>query len=629
MSPKTRLAALKKERPFTGVTKDPLDLRDLMYEGSLLELPFKLDNRKKVPRILDQQQEGACTGFGLAAVVNFLMHSRQYPPPMKDFASPRMLYEMARRYDEWRGENYDGSSIRGAMKGWHRHGVCRDDLWRYVQNEPGTFTKEREKDARRRPLGSYFRVRHLHLNHMQSALREAGVLYASSDVHEGWYDVNPRTGEIPFSRKKAGGHAFAIVGYDESGFWIQNSWGPGWGLKGFCKISYDDWLENSYDCWVARLGVPAVSAALSGEAARSRVATFDYIPHEEVVQAEIRPHYVSLGNDGRFDTSGRYSTGAEEVDRIIRKELAARMAAWRGRKRLALYAHGGLNSEKAAASRIASLRPYFLGNRIYPLSFIWHTGLWDSFNGIVQDAFRRDRLMGWRPDMKERFKDLIDEAVELGARPLGRPIWRQIKDNARRASAELEGGARFVASRLAAHASEHDDLELHLIGHSAGSIFYAYLIPVLVEMKVPIKTLTLYAAACTTELFKSNILPHVGGAIRQLAVFNLNDETERADSVGPAYNKSLLYLVSEALEEANHDALLGMEKFLTADAKIKKALGKPAVVQGPTVIYTAGVPQGIKLASRSTSHGGFDNDEATLDSTLRIITGSNTLARSF
>ena len=42
-----------------------------------------------------------------------------------------MLYEMAKRYDEWPGEDYDGSSARGAMKGWHKHGVCSDEHWRY------------------------------------------------------------------------------------------------------------------------------------------------------------------------------------------------------------------------------------------------------------------------------------------------------------------------------------------------------------------------------------------------------------------------------------------------------------------------------------------------------------------
>ena len=56
------------------VKKDPLDLRDVYYEPSLAELPFKIDNRKKVPKILNQGTEGACTGFGLAAVANYLLH---------------------------------------------------------------------------------------------------------------------------------------------------------------------------------------------------------------------------------------------------------------------------------------------------------------------------------------------------------------------------------------------------------------------------------------------------------------------------------------------------------------------------------------------------------------------------
>ena len=53
------------------VTKDPLDLRDKYYEGSLIELPRWVDNRGKVPFILDQQKDGACTGFGLAAGAGF------------------------------------------------------------------------------------------------------------------------------------------------------------------------------------------------------------------------------------------------------------------------------------------------------------------------------------------------------------------------------------------------------------------------------------------------------------------------------------------------------------------------------------------------------------------------------
>jgi len=42
-----------------------------------------------------------------------------------------MLYSMARRYDEFPGDpDIDtGSSLRGAIKGWYKHGACSDRLW--------------------------------------------------------------------------------------------------------------------------------------------------------------------------------------------------------------------------------------------------------------------------------------------------------------------------------------------------------------------------------------------------------------------------------------------------------------------------------------------------------------------
>ena len=184
-------------KTYGGVVKDPLDLRDLIYESGLFELPFKIDNRPFVPVILDQGQEGACTGFGLAALVNFLHHNRSdftaarrnAYKKKENGASARMLYEMAKRYDEWQGENYDGSSIRGAMKGWSRHGVCTWGDWPYDARKPGKLTPQRQRNALDHPLGAYYRVRHLYLNNMQAALAETGILYASASVHKGWQQV--------------------------------------------------------------------------------------------------------------------------------------------------------------------------------------------------------------------------------------------------------------------------------------------------------------------------------------------------------------------------------------------------------------------------------------------------------
>ena len=160
---------------------DTLDFRDKMYVPTLIEVPthIPLDRYKayKIP-ILDQGKEGACTGFGLATVANFLLTRRKVIPDPTP-VSPRMLYELARRHDEWPGENYSGSSARGAMKAWHKHGVCAEKLWPYVSSNGSSaygLTEARTADAMRRPLGAYFRVNHKDLVAMHSALAEVEIL---------------------------------------------------------------------------------------------------------------------------------------------------------------------------------------------------------------------------------------------------------------------------------------------------------------------------------------------------------------------------------------------------------------------------------------------------------------------
>ena len=45
-----------------------------------------------------------------------------------------------------------------------------------------------------------------------------------------------------------GCHAISIVGYDEKGFIIRNSWGENWGDKGYTHMDYDD-FPNFLELW--------------------------------------------------------------------------------------------------------------------------------------------------------------------------------------------------------------------------------------------------------------------------------------------------------------------------------------------------------------------------------------------
>jgi hypothetical protein len=241
---------------------DTADYRDHLYQAPLINVPrdrpLRTWQRYDLP-VLDQGEEGACTGFGLATVVNYLTRTQAGSAGGDlDFqASPRMLYEMAKLYDEWPGQDYEGSSVRAAVKGWHKHGVCREKDWPYDQNDPGSLTPERQSRARTNPLGAYVRVNSKSLVDMHAAITETGVLYVSAVTHAGWDDPGS---VIQWSKTYTldGGHAFVLVGYDREGFWVQNSWGAGWGLGGYSKLTYGDWLANGKDVWACRLGVPVV-----------------------------------------------------------------------------------------------------------------------------------------------------------------------------------------------------------------------------------------------------------------------------------------------------------------------------------------------------------------------------------
>ena len=205
--------------------RDSADFRDRIYQPALVRLqPILLPQKERIT-VLDQGTEGACTGFGLAAMINYLNAGRGIPTPV----SPRMLYEMAKRHDRWPGEDYEGSSARGALKGWHKNGVCPESAWTYDPERPGFFNSQRQKLALQFPLGAYYRVLKKRSD-VHTALHETGAVFATASVHAGWNRVG-RDGVIPDRHKNLanGGHAFCILGYTDDGFIIQNSWGPDWG----------------------------------------------------------------------------------------------------------------------------------------------------------------------------------------------------------------------------------------------------------------------------------------------------------------------------------------------------------------------------------------------------------------
>jgi len=593
-----------------------------MYEPTLIEVPTErpLDDYLKahVP-ILDQGQEGACTGFGLATVIHYLLRTRKVVPDRAE-VSPWMLYDMARRYDEWPGENYEGASARGAMKGWHKHGVCSKASWPKEDRDPERY-RVRFADALRRPLGAYLRVNHKDVIAMHTAISEVGILYATASVHDGWNDVG-RNGTIDFTSKSkvTGGHAFALVAYDKDGFWLQNSWGSDWGRRGFAHLNYDDWLAHGSDVWVARLGAPIEFHDHTSAARGVGVASGG---SRSYMFCDLRPHIISLGNNGLLRTEGTYGTSADDVKEIF-QHVAQQVD---DRQHLLLYAHGGLVAEDSAIQKVADLRSPLLDAGVYPVSIIWKTDFWTTLKSVLEDAIAKRRPEGFLDSSKDFMLDRLDDALEPLARVIGgKSEWDEMKENAIAAS-QPGGGLALVADLLGELTRQFPALRVHLVAHSAGSIVFGGLVDRLASgtpEPVDIQTCTLWAPACTMNVYRNQYLPSVkSGHIKDLALFTLTDKAERDDNCANLYHKSLLYLVSNAFEaglgkapflrEREGEPILGMAKFISR---------LPPAQRGFDWVLSPNANLAATLqASTAKTHGAFDDDAATLASTLGRIVG--------
>jgi hypothetical protein len=590
------------------ILPDLPDIRDRIYQPHLRALRASVFPTIAFP-VRDQGPSSSCTGHALAHVVDVLVHREVLSEsPLR--ASARMLYEMAKRNDEWTGTAYEGSSIRGAVSGFHRNGVCSEDSSPDGAGSEWSLTYEMAKEARQTRLGAYYRLQP-ELSDYHAALNEIGAIYASAQIHQGW--EKPADGRIAPGGAPAGGHAFAIVGYDAEGFWVLNSWGPEWGTNGTAHWSYQDWASTMMDAWVLQLGVRA-PAAFSAVPRATPAGTPTPRSAAAPNRSDIVGHFVNI-DDGRYITAGRYASPTPpEMAETVRRLADAGANGGKGYDHLVLYAHGGLNTLDDEANRIATWKRHdvFGRNRIYNFHLMWGSGFLDEAFGPLSET-QKGRAAGLIGDL------LFETGI---GKALGSAAWRNMKQDAAAAfaeSAEYDGGAVGLAPLLQGLDEAARRPVLHLVGHSAGAIMLGRLLAALGRFglrNLELGSVHLMAPACTVDFFAETYGRYAdgGGALPlrdRVYLYNLRDDLERSDKVGvaglPGYGRSLLYLVSRAYEDKANTPLAGMEVHAGALPKSRKV----------SLAYSQSAD------TASTTHGGFDNDPATLATIMSRILGKD------
>lgn len=159
---------------------------------------------------LDQGLTSSCVGNAWAHYL------ASYPDPITGVTEDIALkiYHMAQILDDLPGENYEGTSVLAGIK------AVKALMPPTVDNYHWCFG----------------------IDELILTLGYIGPVVLGLNWYSKMFDPDDLTGIIHVSGANVGGHAILAVGVDifTQMVKLRNSWGPGWGVKGDCYISFND-----------------------------------------------------------------------------------------------------------------------------------------------------------------------------------------------------------------------------------------------------------------------------------------------------------------------------------------------------------------------------------------------------
>jgi hypothetical protein len=238
------------EFPFGLGARYKDDERDFGYSAAPRVfadmLPVRVDNRALFAGIpvWNQGKEGACVGMALGAALSKI-HGV--------VLSPRDMFDRAKHYDEWPGENYDGSSGRGGLDAAKHEGCCLWDLYPFRPFDTSGKSPLADADAALHKITRYERLDGSVQMRHAIAIEQHGFCVATLDVHTGW--IKPtKDHRIRYDARyiRRGLHFVLLCGYDDEDYYwlVRNSWSAGWADGGYGWLSYKDAEANLYDAWL-------------------------------------------------------------------------------------------------------------------------------------------------------------------------------------------------------------------------------------------------------------------------------------------------------------------------------------------------------------------------------------------
>ncbi len=251
-----------------GLLPDPPDEQDYKFKALKLklkrrlpaELPPSVDLGALMSPIRDQGSLGSCTAFAVGVGLAESIGIEHLRDPFIGL-SPLFLYYVTRARARNTRED-TGATLRGTMKSMAKVGTCPEERWPY---EIDKFAKrppiKAYRDTDRFKFRNYYRV--TDFEDIKIAVAAKNPVALGIMIYSSFETAKvAKGGMVPLPNKRRedflGGHAVLIMGYDDEKklIKVRNSWGEGWGDKGYFYLPYD-WfdpdLDLASDMWTATL----------------------------------------------------------------------------------------------------------------------------------------------------------------------------------------------------------------------------------------------------------------------------------------------------------------------------------------------------------------------------------------
>jgi hypothetical protein len=235
--------------PETPIDENDWELKQEMVANNDGVNAIEFSRRDFTPQVKNQGRIGSCVGHSGRVVYGDTLDFDGKEP------SAMWIYKKGKIHDPFPGEDYSGTTIKGACRGLIKEGCCEEKFWPYADNEGTQMLEGAAENAAQYKIDAYYTIPKQNHDLIKKALLKE-TLWTSFRVHRHFY-YTPKSGMVDSEKYLAsdnvGGHAVAMTGWkiiDGDLYWeFQNSWGTSFGDRGFFYLEsslYEQVLINNY-----------------------------------------------------------------------------------------------------------------------------------------------------------------------------------------------------------------------------------------------------------------------------------------------------------------------------------------------------------------------------------------------